>query len=158
MWCLRKLLGVALACAVLQGCGKGDTASEKSASQSGSTGKTLKLAFVTNNSSDFWTIARAGTDQAKKDLSNVEVDFQIPGDGTAASQKRIIDDLLARGTDGIATSPIDPTNETTMLNDVAKQTLLFCHDSDETRSRESRIYVAATPFGWSMRKSCPVAE
>jgi len=120
MWCLRKLLGLALACAILQGCGKSESASEKSGAtpQSGSTGKTLKLAFVTNNSSDFWTIARAGTDQAKKDLPNVEVDFQIPGDGTAASQKRIVDDLLARGIDGIAISPVDPANETAMLNDV----------------------------------------
>jgi ribose transport system substrate-binding protein len=136
MWCLRRLLGVALACAVLQGCGKSDTASEKSKPQ-GSTGKTLKLAFVTNNSSDFWTIARAGTDQAKQDLPNVEVDFQIPPDGTAASQKRIIDDLLARGIDGIAISPVDPSNETAMLNDVAKQTLLFCHDSDAPQSNRA---------------------
>jgi ribose transport system substrate-binding protein len=58
------------------------------------------------------------------------VDFQIPGDGTAATQVRIIDDLLANGIDGISISPVDPEDETPKLNEVAKQTLLFCHDSD----------------------------
>ena len=31
--------------------------------------KNVKLAFVTNNASDFWTIARAGCTQASKDLT-----------------------------------------------------------------------------------------
>lgn len=97
-------------------------------------GNTLHLAFVTNNASDFWTIARAGCNKAKEELKDVEVDFQIPADGTAASQKRIVDDLLARGVQGIAISPVDPTNETPMLNQVAKQALLFTQDSDAPNS------------------------
>jgi ribose transport system substrate-binding protein len=36
--------------------------------------------------------------------------------------------------DGIAISPIDPANQTLFLNDVAKQTLLICHDSDAAKS------------------------
>ena len=34
--------------------------------------KTIKLAFVTNNSSDFWTIARRGVEKADAELSDVE--------------------------------------------------------------------------------------
>ena len=45
--------------------------------------KKLKLAFVTNNASDFWTIARAGTKKASEELKNVTVEFKIPEDGTA---------------------------------------------------------------------------
>jgi ribose transport system substrate-binding protein len=117
-------LGVCVAvCLWIAGCGKRPSGSAGAA-------KTLHLAFVTNNASDFWTIARAGCDKAQQELPNVTVEFQIPGDGTAASQIRIIDDLLAKGVDGIAISPVDPANETPKLNDVAKQTLLFCHDSD----------------------------
>ena len=97
-------------------------------------GKKLRLAFVTNNASDYWTIARAGCNQAGKDLPNVTVDFQIPSDGTAATQKRIVDDLLARGVDGIAISPVDPANQTAMLNDAAKQCLLMTQDSDAPTS------------------------
>jgi ribose transport system substrate-binding protein len=93
-------------------------------------GKKWKLAFVTNNASDFWTICRAGCNKAAEENPNIDVDFEILGDPTAAGQKRVIDDLLARGIDGIALSPVDPTNETPMLNDAAKQALIFCADSD----------------------------
>ncbi|HUK81184.1 MAG TPA: sugar-binding protein [Verrucomicrobiae bacterium] len=96
--------------------------------------KKLRLAFVTNNASDFWTIARAGCDKAASELPNVTLDFKIPGDGSAATQRRIVDDLLARGIDGIAISPIDPANQILFLNEVAKQTLLICQDSDAPNS------------------------
>src|SRR4051794_13606982 len=74
--------------------------------------KKLKLAFITNNASDFWTIARKGVEQAGRELPNVETEFKIPGEGTPAEQRRIIDDLLAKGIDGMAMSPVDPDNQT----------------------------------------------
>ena len=92
--------------------------------------KNVKLAFVTNNASDFWTIARAGCTQASKDLGKISVEFKIPADGTAATQTGILDDLLSKGIDGIAISPVDPTNEAPKLNEVVKQALLFSTDSD----------------------------
>ncbi len=98
------------------------------------TDKPLRLAFVTNNASDYWTTARGGCEQGAKENTNVTVDFKIPSEQTAAEQKRIIDDLLARGCEGIAISPSDPTNETPMLNDVAHQTLLITQDSDAPQS------------------------
>jgi len=104
---------------------------------SGADDKPLKLAFVTNNASDFWTIARAGCDKAQQETPNISVDFEIVAEGTAAGQKQIVDDLLARGIDGMTISPVDPKNQTDMLNDVAKQALLFCHDSDAPDSNRS---------------------
>ena len=62
----------------------------------------LRLAFVTNNTSDFWTIARKGTEKADAEFDDVSVEFRLPADGTAAEQKRLLDDLLAKGVDGIA--------------------------------------------------------
>ena len=97
-------------------------------------GKQLRLAFITNNASDFWTIARRGTEKADGELANVEVDFRIPSDGTAAEQKRLVDDLLARGIDGMAISPVDPANQTQMLNDAARQILVLTQDSDAPQS------------------------
>src|SRR5262245_29392528 len=70
--------------------------------------KKTRVAFVTNNSSDFWTIARKGTEKAQAELPNIEIEFKINSDGSAAGQQRIIDDLLAKGVDGIAISPVDP--------------------------------------------------
>jgi len=98
--------------------------------ESAQAAKKEKLAFVTNNASDFWTIARAGCNKAKQDLPNISVEFKIPEDGTAATQTRILDDLLSKGIDGIAISPVDPKNETRKLDEVGKQALLFTHDSD----------------------------
>jgi ribose transport system substrate-binding protein len=92
--------------------------------------KTLKLAFITNNASDFWTIARAGCAKAEAELGGIQMEFLIPGDAQAGTQQRYVDDLLAKGADGIAISPIDPANQTLMLNNAAKQALLVTQDSD----------------------------
>jgi len=63
------------------------------------------------------------------------VDFRIPSSGTAAEQRQILDDLAAKGIDGIAVSPVDPANQTEFLNKIAEQTLLICHDSDAPASK-----------------------
>ncbi|HLH31790.1 MAG TPA: sugar-binding protein [Terriglobia bacterium] len=96
--------------------------------------KKLRLAFVTNNSADFWTIARRGVEKAGGEFPDVTADFKITSDGTAAEQKRIIDDLLTRGIDGIAISPVDPENQTALLNDISKRALVFTQDSDAPMS------------------------
>ena len=59
-------------------------------------GKPLKLAVVTNNSSDWWTIARRGAEQAAKEIPGIRVDFRLVPEGTAAAQKALVADLLAR--------------------------------------------------------------
>lgn len=105
--------------------------------QNGTGAKTKRLAFVTNNASDFWAIARKGTEKADTELADVSVEFRIPPDGTAAEQKRIVDDLLAKGIEGIAISPVDPNNQTPFINDTAKQTLVVTQDSDAPQSNRT---------------------
>lgn len=103
-------------------------------SGTGTTPQNLRLAFVTNNTSDFWTIARKGTEKADTELNDVTVEFRIPSEGTAADQKRLLDDLLAKGVEGIAVSPVDPDNQTQAINEVAKRVLLVTQDSDAPKS------------------------
>src|SRR6516164_4936671 len=83
----------------LTGCGKkeGETPGGGAPAANAATGKKLKLAFVSNNAANFWTIARAGCNDAVKELGDVEVDFRIPSTGSAAEQQQILDDLVARG-------------------------------------------------------------
>jgi ribose transport system substrate-binding protein len=102
--------------------------------QTGGAGKKHRVAFVTNNASDYWTIARKGTEKAQAEIPNVEVDFRIDSDGTAAEQQRLVDDLLAKGIEGIAISPVDPVNQTPMLNKAAAQALVITQDSDAPNS------------------------
>jgi ribose transport system substrate-binding protein len=128
------LLSVALALG-LSGCDNKETPPPSAGGGGAAPVKKLKLAFVSNNASSFWTIARAGTADAVKELPNVEVDFRIPSSGGSAEQQQILDDLVAKGIDGIAVSPIDPANQTDFLNKIAGQTLLICHDSDAPASK-----------------------
>jgi ribose transport system substrate-binding protein len=106
-----------------------------STSDAGDAKKKLKLAFVSNNAANFWTIARAGCAEAEKELGDVSVNFRIPSAGSADEQQRILEDLVAGGIDGIAVSPISPENQTAFLNKIASQTLLICHDSDAPASK-----------------------
>jgi ribose transport system substrate-binding protein len=99
--------------------------------------KKLRVAFVTNNPSDFWTIAQKGTEKAAAELPNVEVEFQLNADRTAAGQQRIVDDLLAKGIDGIAISPVDPKNQTQLINRAASQALVITQDSDAPSSNRA---------------------
>ena len=69
--------------------------------------KPLKLAVLANSASDFWTYVKAGCEKAMKEVPNVSVEVRLVPDGTPAEQTRIFDDLLVKGSDGIAISPID---------------------------------------------------
>ncbi len=132
---MTKLFRTALAFACLlaaAGCGG---SADNPAGRAAGGGR--KLAFVTNNAADFWTIARRGVEKADAELPDVTTEFRIPDDGTAATQKRIIDDLLAKGVDAIAISPVDPENQTQLINDVAKQVLVFTQDSDAPKSERA---------------------
>ncbi len=96
--------------------------------------KQTQVAFVTNNAADFWTIARKGCEKAEQETPYLKVEFRITADGTAAEQKRMVDDLLAKGVAGMAISPVDPVNQTSMINDAAKQAVVITQDSDAPQS------------------------
>ena len=121
------LIAVACLFCVTAGCESRESAVPRGA-------KTLKLAFVTNNSADFWTIARRGVEQADKELPDVDAEFRITADGTAAEQQRVVDDLLTKGVDAIAISPVDPQNQTALIDAAAKRAVVFTQDSDAPQS------------------------
>jgi len=104
------------------------------------TSKTIRLAFVTNNSADFWTIARRGVEKADAELADVETEFRLTSDGTAAEQQRIVDDLLTKRVAGIAISPVDPANQVAMIDAAAKQAIVFTQDSDAPQSQRT-LYI-----------------
>ncbi|MEI6234455.1 MAG: sugar-binding protein [Planctomycetota bacterium] len=125
---MRQSLILLLSLAVfLTGCGGG--------SSTGTGGAAAKptVAFVTNGVAAFWTIADKGCKAAAKDL-NVNVDVQMPTNGVG-DQKSIIQNLLTRGISGIAISPIDPANQTEILDEAAARANLITHDSDAPNSK-----------------------
>jgi ribose transport system substrate-binding protein len=127
---IRSILCTVLFTVLLAGCQQ-----NPGISGGGSGTHTHRLAFVTNNASDFWTIARKGTEKAAKEIPGITVEFRIPADGTAAEQQRQVDDLLSNGIDGIAISPVDPANQTPMLNNASSKALVVTQDSDAPTSK-----------------------
>jgi len=118
------------------------------------------LAFVTNASADFWTIARRGTEKAQAELPDFQVEFIVPGESTPAEQRRIADDLLARGVSGVAISPINAENATETLNKIAAAGVLFTSDSDAPASNRM-VYIgtdnvaAGVQAGELMKEALP---
>jgi ribose transport system substrate-binding protein len=99
----------------------------------------IKVAFVSNNTHEFWSIAEAGTRKAAADLG-VEVIFKRPKSGTAADQKAIIEDLMTQGVQAIAISVIDPENQIEFLNSIAEKIPLITQDNDAPKTKR-RCYI-----------------
>ena len=89
----------------------------------------LKLAFVTNNVSDFWKLAEAGVRQYEKE-AGVKVDFKMPPTGKVEEQNRFLEDLTSQGYNGIAVSVIAPEAQVPQINRAAASTNVITHDSD----------------------------
>ena len=90
------------------------------------------VAFVSNGVADFWTIAKAGAVAAGKELG-CQVTVEFPGGGLG-DQKRMLEDLVTRGIDGVSVSPIDPVNQADVLNLVAEKSILITNDSDAPKA------------------------
>jgi ribose transport system substrate-binding protein len=127
--CLR-LAGLAMVAALAAtGCGDRQTARQPSAGPD--------YAFITNGVADFWNIGKAGAERAADHLG-VGVTVIMPASIT--DQTRKVEDLLTRGTGGIAISPINPANQGEILAKAAAATNLITHDSDAPDSPR-RVYI-----------------
>ena len=147
--CLRAVcLGIAL---LAIGCSE-RTSSDSSADQRPS------VAYVTNCVASFWVIAEAGVIKGGEEF-NADVDVLMPTEGIT-DQTRIIEDLMAKGVDGISVTAIDPENQIDLLNRAAKHTHLITHDSDAPGSnRECYIgmdnYLAGRLCGELVKEALP---
>src|SRR5271170_2911892 len=118
------------ALSVLTCCNKKDSASSDTGTSSGDAVKVqifkaadpanLKLAFVTNNASDFWKIAAAGVHKYEKE-AGVQVDIKMPPNGKTEEQNSILENLSSQGYNGIAVSAIAPNDQVANMNRVAKE-------------------------------------
>jgi ribose transport system substrate-binding protein len=117
-----------------------------------------QVAYVTNGIASFWVIAAKGARAAARDF-DAEVDVQMPAEGVG-DQKRIVQSLLARGIDGIAISPIDPDNQTDLLDEAAARVPLITHDSDAPNSQRLCFvgidnYAAGRACGQLVKQALP---
>ena len=124
------------------------------------TGPKKTIAFITNNTSDFWVVAHKGADKAAAELPGYTIDFKTNSEGDAAGQKRIMDDLVAKGVAGIAISPFHAESQTADLNTIAAKIPLITQDSDAPDSNRA-CYIgtdnvaAGTMAGQELKKALP---
>jgi len=114
-------------------------------------------AFVTNGVADFWRYAEAGARAAGRECG-AEITVVTPNGMT--DQTRKIEDLITRGTEGIAITVIDPANQGATLNKAAAATNLITHDSDAPDSNRL-VYIGMDNYdagimcGETLRKAMP---
>ncbi len=107
-------------------------------------GSPRKLAFVSNNASEFWKIAAAGV-KKYEDEANIHVDFKMPPTGAVAEQNRILEDLTSQGYNGLAISVIAPDDQVTEINRACRRMNLICQDSDAPKS-DRLVYIGTDNY------------
>jgi ribose transport system substrate-binding protein len=107
-------------------------------------GKVLKLAFVTNNASEFWKIASNGVHKYEGE-GKVQVDIKMPPNGKTEEQNQIIENLVSQGYDGIAVSVISPKDQIQVLDRAADKCKLITFDSDAAQSKRL-LYVGTVNY------------
>ena len=127
---------VALALSANAGCNR----------KSGGSGeaKLVKLAFVTNNPSEFWKIAAAGIHKYEQE-TKVQVDVKMPPSGTTDEQNQILQNLASQGYDALALSVIAPADQTPVLDRIAEKTNLITFDSDADKSKRL-LYIGTNNY------------
>jgi ribose transport system substrate-binding protein len=144
----KRALGAVLALLSLVlsfGCKERDgTTPTSSASATPPETEVLKLAFVTNNPSQFWKIAEAGIKKYERE-AKVQVDLKMPPSGTPEDQNQIMQNLANQGYNAIAVSVIAPQDQLRVLNEVANKTQLITFDSDAVASKRL-LYIGTNNF------------
>ncbi len=110
----------------------------------GGRASSLKLAFVTNNASEFWKIAAAGVRKYEKE-AGVQVDIKMPPNGKVEEQNQILENLVSQGYNGIAVSAIAPQDQVAEINKAAGKTIVITHDSDAPKSNR-KLYIGTNNF------------
>lgn len=106
--------------------------------------KVVKLAFVTNNTSEFWKIASNGVHKYELE-GKVQVDIKMPPNGKTEEQNQILENLVSQGYDAVAVSVIAPKDQVSVLNRAAEKTRLITFDSDAAESKRL-LYVGTINY------------
>jgi ribose transport system substrate-binding protein len=93
------------------------------------------IAFIAGAATDFWTLAENGCNKAAKELPEYNVIFKYTTDGATEEQKRLIEDLMVNNVSGIVISPLDPINQSPLIDQTAAKIPVIITDSDIPASK-----------------------
>jgi ribose transport system substrate-binding protein len=122
--------------------------------------KSIKLAFVTNNVSDYWKLAHGGVNKFAKENPGVQVEFKTPPNGKPEEQNVILEQLVSQGYNGIAVSVVAPEDQVSNINAACAKTNVICVDSDSPKSARieyvgTENYTAGKALGEAIVKLLP---
>jgi len=105
-----------------------------------------KYAYMTNNTSPFWTAAQAGVEAASKELG-VPIAFQSPtGSDLLSQQLSMLETLLNDGYTGITFSSIDRNAPKSIIERAVSQGInVLTMDSDATGSQRA-MYIGMSDY------------
>ena len=151
---VTAVLAAAGGLAAVSACG-----GESKSTAPGAAGGRPKVAVVTNNVAEFWSICEAGATKAAAE-NDVELIFRQPPGGSVTSQKEILDTVTKQGIAGIAVSVLDPAEQTADLARIAARMPLLTMDNDaEGSNRLAYIgidnYEAGKAVGRLVKKAKP---
>ncbi|WP_437667021.1 sugar-binding protein [Sorangium sp. So ce1182] len=136
-----------LSMALIAGCdqgGGGEVSSKGDVKGKEATAKVVKLAFVTNGSSDFWKIAFAGVHKYEQE-AKIQVDIKVPQNSTPAEQNQLLESLASQGYDAVGVTVLAPDDQVTVLNKVAEKVKLITFDSDAPKSKRL-LYIGTNNY------------
>jgi ribose transport system substrate-binding protein len=142
-----RITGLFMACiglALGSGCKSEGTSGASAAGGGSGPGAPIELAFVTNNTSEFWKIAAAGIRKYEQE-AGVQVDVKMPPNGTTEEQNQLLENLSSQGYDGIAVSAIAPRDQVPVLDRVAAKSRLITFDSDAPDSKRL-LYIGTNNY------------
>jgi ribose transport system substrate-binding protein len=101
------------------------------------------VAFITNNSSDYWKAVQKGCQKAAGELPDLKLKFEYAFGGKTFEQQTMINNVIdIDGVDAVAVSPIDSSEEKLTINGAAKRALVITQDSDAPGT-DRALYVGA---------------
>ena len=159
---LQTFLFLLLAAVLATGCNNGNSTSDGDSSTGPkpaiAEGQKPKVAYISNGVASFWVIADAGAQKGGEEF-DADVEVLMPVEGIS-DQKRMIEDSLIKGVDGMAISPIDSENQTDLINKACNRVNVITHDSDAPDSKRLCYvgvdnYTAGLRCGELARKSLP---
>ncbi len=120
----------------------------------------LKIKLITNGISPFWDAMGKGLEQARDELKT-DATWQAPQQADNNAQKRVFEDALAAGCDGIGVSPIQADAFASVIDDAIDRGVpVITFDSDSEKSKRllyigTNNYEAGKAAGMEARKLFP---
>ena len=96
----------------------------------------IRIRIITNGISPFWDSMEKGMTRMAAELGDCDADWQGPQISSIAEQKRMIEDAVASGADGIAISVIESKATEPTINDLIRRGIpVITFDSDASGSQ-----------------------